>query len=161
VRAFASLAAEGADLRLVLAGPPAWGADVAETAIAASGVGDRIVRTGYVSERAKLALYRGAAVMAYPSLAEGFGLPVLEAMACGAPVVTTIGSAMEEFATDVAELIPPGEPAMLAAAIRRVLEDARLAQDLGSRGVARAAEHSWGRTAAATLLSYRGALGRP
>jgi len=159
VRAFASLVAEGADLRLVLAGPRAWGADEAEAAIASSGVSERIALAGYVSERAKVALYRGAAVFAYPSLAEGFGLPVLEAMACGTPVVTTAGSAMEEFADGVAEFVAPAEANALASAIRRVVEDPALARELGRLGTARAAEYGWDRTAAATLLSYRGALG--
>ncbi len=140
VRAFELLAAE-IPHQLVLVGPDAWGAEAITERIAASPVRDRVVRTGYVDEDTKADLYRHADAFAYPSLAEGFGLPVLEALACATPTVTTTGSAPEEVAGDAALLVPPGDPEALATAIGRALGDeaARLRRD----GPARAAGFTW------------------
>ncbi len=110
VRAVGRLAPSHPHLQLVLAGLPGWGADEVEAAVAATpALAGRVVRPGYVDDPTRTALLRGAAVVAYPSMAEGFGLPVLEALAVGAPVVTTTGSAMEEVAGDAAVLVPPGD----------------------------------------------------
>jgi glycosyltransferase involved in cell wall biosynthesis len=113
------------------------------------------VRTGYVSEEKKIALYQGAAVFVYPSIAEGFGLPVLEAMACGVPVVTTTGSAPAEVAGDAALLVAPRDRIALRDAITRILGDDALAADLRRRGRTRAGEFSWERAAAETLDVWR------
>ncbi len=125
---------------LVLCGLPAWGVEQIEEAIAKAPDSSRILRTGYVSDDEKIDLYRGASVFVYPSIAEGFGLPVLEAMACGTPVVTTTGSAPEEVVGDAAVLVPPQDPTALADAIARVLEDAEArirpsSPGSGTRGV--------------------------
>lgn len=148
VRAFEALAGD-IPHRLVLVGPDAWGADAITDAIAASPMRHRILRTGWIDEGTKADLYRHADAFAYPSLAEGFGLPVLEAMACGTPTVTTTGSAPEEIAGDAALTVTPGDAAALAAAIARALgEDAeRLRRD----GPTRAAGYTWEATATRTV----------
>lgn len=156
VRAFERLAGE-IPHHLVLVGPDAWGAEAITDAIAASPVRDRIVRTGWISEGTKADLYRHADAFAYPSLAEGFGLPVLEALACGTPTVTTTGSAPEEVAGDAALLVPPGDDRALAAALARALgEDA---ERLRRAGPARAAGYTWEATATGTVAVWRLACG--
>ncbi len=140
VRAFEAVAAE-VPHSLVLAGPDAWGADALDAVLAASPVADRVVRAGWVDEDTKTALYAGADAFAYPSLAEGFGLPVLEALACGTPTVTTTGSACEEVAGDAALLVAPGDVAGLADALRTILlGDAARLRDAGPE---RAASFTW------------------
>jgi glycosyltransferase involved in cell wall biosynthesis len=160
VRAFAALAAD-LPHRLVLAGLAGWGAGELEAAVAASGVADRIVVPGYVPEADKAALFTGADVFAYPSRYEGFGLPVLEAMACGTPVVTTTGGSLPEIAGDAATLIDPGDDTALAAAVAKLATDpaARAAQR--TRGLAQAAAFTWDRCAERTAASYSRALGDP
>jgi glycosyltransferase involved in cell wall biosynthesis len=159
VAAFAGLPpADG--LRLVLGGPPAWGADAVDAAIARHRVADRVIRPGFVSEATKVALLRGAAVFAYPSLAEGFGMQIPEAMACGTPVVTTTGSATEEVGGGAAALIAPRDVDGLAATLARILEDPTVAADLRDRGLRRARDFSWSATADGTIATYRAAAGR-
>lgn len=152
IRAFELLAAE-VPHHLVLVGPDAWGAGAITDRIAASPVRDRIVRTGWISEDTKADLYRHADAFAYPSLAEGFGLPVLEALACGTPTVTTTGSAPEEVAGDAALTVPPGDADALATAIGRAIgaEAARLRHD----GPQRAAGYTWRATAERTVEVWR------
>lgn len=144
---------------LVLCGPPAWGAEAVQDAIARAR--RKTIRlAGFVSEQEKVDLYRGATVFVYPSLAEGFGLPVLEAMACGAPVVTTTGSAPEEVADGAALLAPPGDVNALREAIANVLDDEDLAAGMRSRGIARARTFSWKAAAARTVSVWRTAADR-
>ena len=157
VRAFAALAAE-LPHRLVLAGLPGWGAGELEAAVAASGVADRILVTGYVADADKAALLTGADVFAYPSRYEGFGLPVLEAMACGTPVVTTTGGSLPEVAGDAATLIDPGDEDALAAAIAKLATDPPARQDAAARGLARAASFTWKRCAELTATAYTRAI---
>jgi len=158
VRAFARLAADHPDLRLVLAGSDGWGARPVREAIAASGFATRIVRPGYVDNRAIPALFRRAAVVAYPSFEEGFGLPALEGLACGAPVVTTAGSALGEVVGDAAVLAPPDDVNALADAIARVLDDPALATRLRAAGPARAASFTWERCADQHIEAYAHAV---
>jgi glycosyltransferase involved in cell wall biosynthesis len=143
VRAFARIAPTRPDLRLVLAGSDGWGAREARDAITASGVATRVLRPGYLDAATISAFFRRAAVVAYPSFEEGFGLPALEGLACGAPVVTTEGSALAEVVGDAAVLAPPGDADALAGAIGRVLDDSGLSQRLRSAGPARAAQFTW------------------
>jgi glycosyltransferase involved in cell wall biosynthesis len=159
VEAFAALVRAGADHSLVLAGPRAWGASAVDDAVERSGVAARIVRPGFVSEDEKTALYRGAAAFVYPSIAEGFGLQVLEAMACGCPVVTTTGSAPEEIGADAVAAIQPRDAAALRAAIESILADPGRADEMRRRGLQRAATFTWDRTAAGTVEAYRRAAG--
>jgi glycosyltransferase involved in cell wall biosynthesis len=110
---------------------------------------------GEVSDAELARLYRGARCVAYPSVYEGFGIPVLEAMACGAPVVTSRGTAMEEVADGAAVLVDPNDPAELAAGIERATEQR---DDLVARGLERARAFRWSAIADATVAVYREAL---
>jgi glycosyltransferase involved in cell wall biosynthesis len=143
VRAFARIASARPDLRLVLAGSDGWGAREARDAITASGVATRVLRPGYLDAATISAFFRRAAVVAYPSLEEGFGLPALEGLACGAPVVTSLGSALAEVVGDAAVLVPPTDAGALADALARILDDSSLSQRLRSAGPARAAQFTW------------------
>jgi glycosyltransferase involved in cell wall biosynthesis len=153
IRAYRQVAPDVAHA-LVLAGPDGWLIDETERELARSGPG-AILRLGRVDDADLDALYRGADAFAYPSAYEGFGLPVLEAMVRGVPVVTSDVPALRELAGDAALLAPPGDVAELAEALARVLTDAALAADLRDRGTARAASYSWAATARATLDVYR------
>ena len=123
------------------------------------GVGSRVRLVGRVSEADKLALYRGAALYVTPALYEGFGLTALEAMACGVPTIAANRTSLPEVVGDGGLLVEP-EPEPLAAAIVSVLNDPARAADLRTRGVARAAEFSWARTAHLTMAAYEEAVGR-
>jgi glycosyltransferase involved in cell wall biosynthesis len=114
-----------------------------------------IVWLGRVPEADLPALYAAAAAFVFPSLYEGFGLPVLEAMACGAPVVCSAVSSLPETAGDAALLVDPTDVDALAAALARVLLEPDLAADLRARGFEQAARFTWDRTAAETLSIYR------
>ena len=152
VRAFDRMAGGHPDLTLVLAGGRGWGVDAVEQAVAAATHRHRIRLLGYLPEQDMPALLRGAAAVAYPSLEEGFGLPVLEALACGAPVVTTSGTVMEEVAAGAALLVPPGDVDALAAAL-----DAAIEGDAERRvlGLEVASRHSWTASAEAHAAVYR------
>jgi glycosyltransferase involved in cell wall biosynthesis len=100
----------------------------------------------------------GCAAFVLPSLYEGFGLPILEAMASGVPVVTSRGGALEEVAGDAAILVDPLDVEAIAAAIERALDDTSLRETLVQKGLARAAQFSWERTAKATLRVYEQAI---
>ena len=139
-------AARRAGMELRAVGAIGWGA-----------VGlDRVHYVGEASDEELACLYRGAAVVAYPSLYEGFGIPVLEAMACGAPVVTSRGGATEEIAGGAAVLVDPLEVESIASGLGEAL--ARRAE-LRARGLQRAQAFSWDEAAARTLDVYREAAG--
>jgi len=104
------------------------------------------------------ALYRGALALVYPSLLEGFGLPILEAMACGAPVITSNRSSMPETAAGAALLVDPADPNSISESMRLVASDPMLRRQLRDRGLARAAQCSWSRAAAETLATFHEAL---
>ncbi len=157
---FGRVAGAHPDVDLVLVGPAGWNEDLAAR-IGKAGVADRVRALGFVDEEAKQALYASAAAVCYPSHREGFGLPVLEAMAQGAPVVTSAGTATEEAAGGAALLIDPGDPSTIADALDRVLGDDALAADLAQRGRRRAADLSWPRSAELTVDAYREALDDP
>ena len=160
VAAFARITADRPNLRLVLAGGDGWGARAVRDAVAASGVASRILRPGYIPADAVPVLLRNAEVVAYPSLTEGFGLPALEALACGAALVSTSGSAVEEVVGDAALLVAPGDIDALTSALDWLLSDPHARIDLGLRGPARARGYTWDASAAIHLEAYRHAAGR-
>jgi glycosyltransferase involved in cell wall biosynthesis len=155
IRAFDRMCGAHPGLRLVVAGGRGWGLRPVDQALEGARFRDRVVQTGYLDEERKPALLRRAAAVAYPSLEEGFGMPVLEALACGSPLVTTTGSAMEELAEGAALLVAPGDVDGLAGALDMVVrEDAGLAARR-TRGLAVAARHSWAAAAASYAEVYR------
>lgn len=155
VKAFDRVAGAHTDLTLVLAGGEGWGTAPVETAIAAARHRRRIVRTGYVPDAAVPALLRRAAAVAYPALEEGFGLPALEALACGAPLVTTSGSAMEEVAGTAALLVEPGDVDGLAGALDMLVRGDAGLDARRRRGLEIAARHTWAASADGHVEAYR------
>ncbi len=122
------------------------------------GVLGRVELTGAVDDATLAALYARASVLCFPSLAEGFGLPVLEAMDAGLPVVASDLAVVREVSDGAARLVPPGDPATLAEALAAVIGDAPLRVGMIERGRARAGEFEWHRTAAGTIEAYMRAL---
>lgn len=116
--------------------------------------------TGYIPDDDLPALYTGADLFVFPSLYEGFGLPVLESMACGTPVITSNTSSLPEVAGDAAVLVDPYMVEDIAAAMRLVLSDVDLAQDLRNRGLERAKLFTWEKTASQTIAVYEALLGK-
>jgi len=159
VRAFA--ASDSGHLSLVLAGGPVrWYPEATERLDAViqllpESVRSRIVRTDYVSERDKLALLSGATVLAYPSIYEGFGFPVLEAFAAGVPVLTSNVSSLVEVAGEAAVLVDPADVDAIAAALSELVADEDLRAVLSAAGVARASRFTWEATARATAAVLR------
>jgi glycosyltransferase involved in cell wall biosynthesis len=145
VRAFDRVAADDNDVRLVLAGRDGWGAavDALDDTIGLAKHRDRIVRTGWIEPSARADLLAGAAVLAYPSVYEGFGFPPLEAMQAGIPVVATSAGAVPEVVGDAALLVPVGDEDTLSAALTRVLGDSATHAQLVERGAAHAATYRW------------------
>jgi glycosyltransferase involved in cell wall biosynthesis len=141
--------------QLVLAGRLGWDAAPLRARLTAPALRGRVHLTGYVPEDDLPALYAGARAFVYPSLAEGFGLPPLEALACGVPVVASTDPALAENLADAALLVDATDTGALADAMRRVLADDALRATLRERGRARAATFGWERTAAGTLACYR------
>ena len=139
------------EVELVLAGPLGWNEDL--DALLGRGEG-RIRALGFVEPRELSGLYAQALAFCYPSLMEGFGLPVLEAMAQGAAVVTSRGTATEEVAGDAAVLVDPTDVGSIAEGLREVLEDGTLRATLASAGRRRAAESSWERCATGMRAVY-------
>jgi glycosyltransferase involved in cell wall biosynthesis len=155
VAAFDRVAASQRNLTLVIAGLDGWGATEVTEAISRATHRDRIRRVGYVPDDAVPALLRHAAAVAYPSLDEGFGLPALEALACGAPLVTTKGTAMAEVTGNAALLVPPGDPDALAEALAALVAGGANVDRLRARGPQVAAGHTWEATATAHAEVYR------
>jgi glycosyltransferase involved in cell wall biosynthesis len=144
------------DLDLVLAGPTGWNEDI-EALVGSTR--DRIRVLGFVPRTDLAPLYAGAAVFCWPSLREGFGFPVLEAMTQGTPVVTSKGTSTEELAAGAGVLVNPHDPEEIAAGLRSVLEDGALAAKLKRAGLERAAEYTWARTARLTADAYASVMG--
>ena len=139
---------------LVLVGPGS------QWAQGGSRIGPQIRATGYLDREDVRALMSSSAMLVLPSLEEGFGLPVVEAMAAGLPVVCSAGSALSEVAGDAALLVEPRDANALAQSVDRLLDDAVLASDLRRRGRERSRLFDWDKTAAQTLAFYRKVLGR-
>ena len=144
--------------RLVIAGKAQWRESEVFQAVQQAGLEGRVVFPGYVDDVDLPALYSAATVFVYPSLYEGFGLPPLEAMACGTPVISTRAASLPEVVGDAALLVEPTDTAALAQALHAVLTQPALHADLCERGLSRAAQFSWERCAAETLAVYADVL---
>ena len=158
VRSFAPLAAEHPDLRLVIAGRDGPDRPAVDTAIAQlpNGARGRVVLAGHVSDAGRRALLDAASVLAYPSIYEGFGFPLLEAMSAGVPVVAARAGSIPEVAGDGALLVPPTDDGTRSpAAIDRVLTDDATRTGLVARGRDRLGAFSWPKTATALAACYR------
>jgi glycosyltransferase involved in cell wall biosynthesis len=140
----------GADADLVLVGPEGWNEDLGALVSGAP----RVRPLGFVPAADLAPLYAGARLFCFPSLLEGFGFPVLEAMAQGTPVVTSTGTSTEELAGDAAVLVDPRDPAAIAAGMKQVLGDEELHSTLSSAGRARAALYTWERCAELVRRAY-------
>lgn len=160
VRAFDELL-RTTDLRpqLVIAGGKGWLTEELFAHVEQSAITERILFTGYVSDEDLCALYSSCRVSVYPSLYEGFGLPPLEAMACGAPVITSRIPVIMETVGTAARLIEPSDARELTGALVELLTNADARAHLSRAGLQRAAEFTWERTAERTLEVYRAALG--
>ncbi len=158
LRAFARIAPSLPDHRFVIAGAPGWKYEDVMREVARPDLVGRVDLRGYVAENALPALYRNATAFVYPSLYEGFGLPVIEAMACGTPVLTSNVAALPELAEGAAVLVDPLDEAALADAMHALGTDAGLRARLRAAGPARAARYSWERTCDLTLEAYREAV---
>ena len=159
LHAFQALAVDDLSEALVIVGQRGWlyGDFFAE--LARSPVRDRVIFPGYVPDEALPAIYAGAQALAFPSLYEGFGLPVLEAMACGTPVACSGTSSLPEVAGDAALTFDPHSQRAIAETLRRVLEDADLRSELVQRGLRQAARFSWERVAEETTSVYDAVMG--
>ena len=142
--------------RLVFAGGQGWGVRPVFERVASLGLVESVVFLGHVPDRLLPALYTGAAVFVYPSLYEGFGLPPLEAMACGTPVVVSDTSSLPEVVGDAGVLVDPGDVAALADALASLLVDPARRAALSAAGRRRAATFTWERAARQTLAAYGG-----
>lgn len=145
---------------LVIAGKAQWRESEVYRAVQQAGLEGRVVFPGYVDDADLPALYSAAVVFVYPSLYEGFGLPPLEAMACGTPVISSNAASLPEVVGDAALLIDPADSEALAQALHDVLTQPALQADLRQRGLRRAAQFSWQRCAAETLAVYSAVLAR-
>lgn len=159
LEAYAALRAEFPEVGLVVVGRRGWLYDDFFARLTALGLEEQVVFPGFVPEADLPHFYQAAECFVYPSLYEGFGLPPLEALACGAPVVCSNAASLPEVVGEAGLLVPPGDTAALAAAIRRVLADPRVRADLAGRGPRQAARFSWERAAAETRAVYRRVLG--
>jgi glycosyltransferase involved in cell wall biosynthesis len=146
--------------RLVLAGSFGHGAESIQARIERSPARSRIVVAGYVSAVELAQWYARASIFAFPSLDEGFGFPVLEAMAAGVPVVTSTSSALPEVAGNAALLVDPRDSRALAQALQRLVQDPELRQELVRLGEQRVLEFSWDRAVTKTWTVYEKVLGR-
>lgn len=157
LKAFAALGDLG--VSLVVAGPPGWGQRDLREEAQELGLGGRIVVTGYLSDAELAAVMAGARVFAFPSLYEGFGLPPLEAMAAGVPVVAARAGSLPEVLGDAPLWCDPLEAESIADALRRAITDEAARAGAVLRGRERAAGYHWSETASLTLEAYRRAAG--
>jgi len=161
IEAYARLGRDRKDLpKLVIVGRKGWLYDKLFNRIAELGLVDEVLFTGFVPDEDLPYIYDGARLFAYLSFFEGFGLPPLEAMACGVPVVTSNTTSLPEVVGDAGITVPPADTEQVAAALVRVLDDPELAAALGERGRNRARLFSWDAAATETLAIYRKVLNK-
>lgn len=145
--------------QLVIAGPKGWLSDDLYAHVERSGVKDRMLLTGYLGDEDLRALYSSCAVLSYPALYEGAGLPPLEAMACGAPVVTTNARAISEMVNDAAWRLPPTDYEALAKTLLELLNDESARKELSERGIKHVSQYTWERAVSATYETYLEVIG--
>jgi len=155
VSAVEALSRLDGDLRLVMAGPAKHAAGQVRRAVQRHGLGSRVDVLGHVSKQELATLYRGAQCLVFPSRYEGFGLPVLEAMACGTPVVATSSSALPEVVGDAGILVKPGDVDALADGVRQAMAER---DRLVAAGLERSKHFRWSDAAATTLAVYQEVL---
>jgi glycosyltransferase involved in cell wall biosynthesis len=154
-QAFKAAGAALAGCRLVVCGKKGWLYDETFASLQTLGITDRVLFTGFVPDADLPGLYTLAEALALPSRYEGFGLPVLEAMGCGTPVVCSNASSLPEIAGDAALLLPPDDVRGWAGALARVASDGGLRAELRARGLRQAATFTWARAAQETRAVYR------
>lgn len=145
--------------RLVIVGKPGWGMDKLQSAITRWNVQSRAVLTGYVPDEHLSLFYSAADALMYPSLYEGFGLPPLEAMQCGCPVLASDIAVMREVVDDAGVLLPPTDPVVWTQALHMVLTNEWTRQQMRERGFRQSARFSWKQTAEKTLAVYQSVIG--
>ena len=155
VQAFATLAPNSPDIPLVIAGMMGWKQEHLSGLVHNLGLGDRVLFPGFIAEEDKALLIAGCELFVYPSLYEGFGLPVLEALASGVPTVTSNLSSLPEVAGDAALLVDPTDIAALARAMQSILSDPALAAKLRQKGPDQAASFTWEHTTEQTIAVYQ------
>lgn len=161
IKAFSNLvkAEKVSDLSLVLVGSKGWDFDEIFNEIAArQEIRNRIIVTGYVSDEDLSPLYTGATMFVYPSFYEGFGLPPLEAMQCGVPVITSNTSSLPEVVGDAGIMVAPEDRDALSQAMLEIYGSERLRQKMSADSVAQAEKFSWAKCAEQTISAYRAAL---
>jgi glycosyltransferase involved in cell wall biosynthesis len=157
ISAFDAITADDEPLLLVLAGVPAWGAKAARAAVSRAKAPARIALLGFVDQADLPSLLRRASAVAYPSFSEGFGLPALEALACGAPLVTSQESVMADLVGNAGVLVDPRDPESIADGLERALRSDGAARSRRSRGLEIAAGYSWQRSVEGHLEALRAA----
>ncbi len=154
LQAYRALKSRGLGLKLVLVGKVGWLADATLQQVRVLGLEGEVILAGFIPDEDLPALYSSSALLAYPSLYEGFGLPVLEALACGTPVVCSNASSLPEVAGDAALLVDPLDVSAWVQALSRVLADEDLREEMRMKGLAQATRFSWERAARETLGIY-------
>jgi len=157
--AFARVKQMGAEQKLVLVGKKDWMLGSIQAHAESLGLQDSVISTGYVSSEDLPVFYNAAEAFVFPSIFEGFGLPVIEAMACGLPVLTSYGSSLEEIAGDAAVLADPWSEESITQALGRLLTEPSLRQKLGQAGLSRSAEFSFKKAAEQTVNVYERVAG--
>jgi glycosyltransferase involved in cell wall biosynthesis len=158
IEAFSQVLARAPDAQLIVGGSPGWKYQAIFERVKALGLVENVRFIGHVPQENLPLWYNACSVFAYPSLYEGFGMPVLEAMACGAPVIASTTSSLPEVVGNAGIMVTPADISGLAAALIRVLTDAELNQVLHARSLQRAAQFTWQRTAELTIATYLHAL---
>jgi len=158
MKSYQQLHSQGISLPLVIVGGLGWMYEDVFRQAESLGIKEQVYFTGYVPDHDLPIIYNLARVFVYPSIYEGFGLPPLEAMACGTPLITTAVSSMPEHVGDAGILIPPQDEKALTNALQKLINDSTLQEELSSKGPERASQFTWKRTAQETIKVYQSVL---